>query len=264
MDTNPEGPLSVIKLNYVDNDNQLLDDGRVNIKCFHFTLFDNNFLSKDYVDSIVKSTPPGVYYDRDILGLWVNAEGLIYDSFNKDENTIEYEDFKKIQIEKYWMAQDFGYSHHNALGVFGKGVDGTIYLIEEHAHMKKNQDDYWIPKAQEMIEKYGNMIMYCDSARPEHIDRLCQKGVKAINAEKAVVAGISHMASLIHTRKFKVVKGVPGTTDRFHTEVNLYCWDEAKDSPIKTNDDVMDMCRYGLYTEHVLYSARKERKYTRR
>ena len=265
MDCNPEGPLSVVKTDYIDKDGQLLDDGRVNIKYFHFTLFDNNFLSKDYVDSICKSTPSGVYYDRDILGLWVNAEGLIYDMWDKDENTIEYEDFKGIQIEKYWMAQDFGYSHYGALGVFGRGVDGTVYLIEEYAYTHKNMDDFWVPLSQKLKEKYGNVLMYCDSARPEHIDRLCQFGIKAINAEKAVVAGISHMASLIHTRKFKVVKNVPGTTNRFDTEVNLYCWDTGgKDQPVKTNDDVMDMCRYGLYTEHVLYSGRKEREYRSR
>ena len=68
MDTNPENPLSTVKVDYIDKDGERLEDGRLNIKYFHFTLFDNEFLSKDYIDSIVKSTPAGVYYDRDILG----------------------------------------------------------------------------------------------------------------------------------------------------------------------------------------------------
>ena len=69
IDTNPEVPTSSIKTDYIDKHGDFLDDGRPNISCFHFTLFDNEFLSKEYIDSICKSTPRGVFYDRDILGL---------------------------------------------------------------------------------------------------------------------------------------------------------------------------------------------------
>lgn len=264
MDTNPEVPTSTVKVDYIDKDGDMLDDGRPNIKYFHFTLFDNEFLSKDYIDSICKSTPKGVFYDRDILGLWVNAEGIVYDMWDKEENTISCEEFQKKRIVKYWMAKDFGYSHYGVLGVFAQDDEDNVYLVEEHAHQKKNIDDFWIPLAHRMLEKYGDMLIYCDSARSEHVDRFNEKGVRAIFAEKSVLAGISHMASMIHNRKFKVVTGVPDTTNRFHDEIAMYCWKEGKDEVVKEWDDVMDMCRYGLYTEHVLYSGREERQFGRR
>lgn len=264
MDTNPENPMSTVKTDYIDKDGDLLDDGRPNIKYFHFTLFDNEFLSKEYIDSIVKSTPAGVYTNRDIYGLWVNAEGLIYDMWDKEENAISYEEFKKKRIEKYWGAVDWGYSHYGVLGVFARDDEGNVYLLEEHAHQKKNIDDFWVPLAHRMREKYGDIMFYCDSARSEHVDRFNEKGIKAIFADKAVLAGISHVAHMIHNRTFKIVKGVEGTTDRFEVEVNLYCWKEGKDEPVKANDDVMDFVRYGCFTEHQLYSGREQRQYGKR
>lgn len=184
--------------------------------------------------------------------------------WDKEENTISYEEFSRKRIVKYWGAIDWGYSHHCALGIFATDDEGNTYLVEEHAHTKKNVDDYWVPLAQEMIDKYGNIMFYADSARPEHVDRFNEKGIRTIFAEKAVLAGISHMAHMIHNKTFKVVTGIPNTTNRFFEEVNMYCWKDGKDDVVKEWDDVLDMCRYALYTEYKLYSGREERQYGRR
>lgn len=259
MDTNPENPQHLVKVNYIDNDGELLDDERINIKCFHFTLFDNEFLTKDYVNSIVKSTPRGVYYDRDILGLWVAQEGLVYDMWS-EENIITKEEYKKKNIIKYFASVDWGYTHFGVICVFAKDENNNIYLIEEHAHKKKNVDKFWVKLALEIKERYGNITFYCDSARPEHIDTFNQNKVKAINADKAVLAGISHTASLIHTKRFKILED---TGELFKKELNLYCWKEGKDEVLKVNDDAADAIRYGLYTEYILYEKNK-RNYGKR
>ncbi|MGL4999237.1 MAG: PBSX family phage terminase large subunit [Cetobacterium sp.] len=68
IDTNPENPMHFVKTDYIDKSGQKLNDGRLNIKAFHFQLYDNIFLPRDYIDSIEKSTPTGMFYDRDILG----------------------------------------------------------------------------------------------------------------------------------------------------------------------------------------------------
>lgn len=68
MDTNPENPTHTVKVDYIDKDGQLLSNGQLNIKAFNFTLYDNTFLNKEYVESIEASTPSGMFYDRDILG----------------------------------------------------------------------------------------------------------------------------------------------------------------------------------------------------
>jgi PBSX family phage terminase large subunit len=68
MDTNPENPMHSVKTDYIDHDGQVLDSGRLNIRSFHFTLADNNFLDPEYVESIIASTPSGMFTDRDIYG----------------------------------------------------------------------------------------------------------------------------------------------------------------------------------------------------
>ena len=67
MDTNPENPTHTVKIDYIDKSGQRLDNGQLNIQSFHFTLYDNTFLNKEYVKSIEASTPTGMFFDRDIL-----------------------------------------------------------------------------------------------------------------------------------------------------------------------------------------------------
>ena len=68
MDTNPENPMHTVKKDYIDKTGQRLSNGQLNIKAFNFSLFDNTFLNKEYVESIIKSTPSGMFTDRDIYG----------------------------------------------------------------------------------------------------------------------------------------------------------------------------------------------------
>jgi len=80
-------------------------------------LFDNIFLDPEYVESIIASTPSGMFTDRDIHGLWVSAEGIIYKDFNKDRNYIASEEFEKLNTVKYFAAVDWGYEHFGAIRV---------------------------------------------------------------------------------------------------------------------------------------------------
>lgn len=50
----------------------------------HYTLFDNPFLPKNYVENLCKEYQGTVYYNRYILGQWCNAEGLIFQQIAND------------------------------------------------------------------------------------------------------------------------------------------------------------------------------------
>lgn len=50
----------------------------------HYTLFDNPFLPKKYVEELCKEYQGTVYYNRYILGQWCNAEGLIFQQIAND------------------------------------------------------------------------------------------------------------------------------------------------------------------------------------
>ncbi|WP_324728796.1 PBSX family phage terminase large subunit [Lysinibacillus fusiformis] len=246
LDTNPENPAHPVKTDIIDNDGQTLDSGRLNIKVFHFTLFDNIFLDPEYVESIIASTPSGMFTDRDIHGLWVSAEGIIYKDFNKDRNYISSEKFGKLNIVKYFAAVDWGYEHFGAIGVFAEDEHGKVYLCEEHA--KQHQEiDYWVDIAKDIKKRYGNINFYCDSARPEHVQRFRREGLRAINAIKKVIAGIEEVAKMFKIGRLFIVED---KVKRFKDEIHQYAWNGTTGEPIKLWDDVLDMIRYGIYTHY--------------
>ena len=69
---NPESPNHWLK-QFLDSD--------ADIYCQTYTIFDNPFLPKKFVENLCKEYEGTVYYNRYILGQWCNAEGLIYTRF---------------------------------------------------------------------------------------------------------------------------------------------------------------------------------------
>jgi PBSX family phage terminase large subunit len=82
---NPESPTHWLK--------QFIDRQDIDIYNQTYTIFDNEFLPKAFVDNLCKEYEGTVYYNRYILGQWCNAEGLIYRRFadNPDKYSFKYE-----------------------------------------------------------------------------------------------------------------------------------------------------------------------------
>jgi PBSX family phage terminase large subunit len=78
---NPESPTHWLK-QFLDSD--------VDIYCQTYTIFDNPFLPKKFVDNLCKEYEGTVYYNRYILGQWCSAEGLIYTRFANDPSKYIY------------------------------------------------------------------------------------------------------------------------------------------------------------------------------
>lgn len=245
IDTNPENPAHSVKTDYIDKDGQRLKNGRLNIKSFHFTLFDNVFLDSEYVESIVASTPSGMFTDRDIHGQWVAAEGVVYQDFKKDVHYIRSDKLKGVNFVRYFAGVDWGYEHFGSIVVIGEDDKGNLYLLKEYA--KQHEEiDYWVDVAKSVKSTYGNIPFYCDTARPEHIKRFRREGLRAVNADKAVLSGIEEVAKRFKTDSFFIVED---EVDRFKKEIFMYVWNQRTGEPVKEWDDVLDAVRYAVYTE---------------
>lgn len=242
MDTNPENPAHTVKKDYIDNTGQRLESGQLNIKAFHFTLFDNDKLDPEYVESIVASTPSGMFTDRDIYGRWVSAEGVVYKDFNQEIHYID--SIEDINFVKYFAGVDWGYEHYGSIVVLGQDDKNNLYLIKEIAKRHK-EIDYWLDEAKNIKAQYGNIPFYCDTARPEYLMRFRKERIRAINADKAVMAGIGEVAKLFKSNKLFILKS---NIERFSEEIYMYVWNEKTGDPIKEFDDVLDALRYAIYT----------------
>lgn len=239
-DTNPDNPEHWLKKEFIDN-----HDEKAKIKSFHFTIDDNTFLDKEYIESRKANTPTGMLYDRNILGLWVAGEGMVYKDFNKETMSITKEELPDNLT--YYCGVDWGYEHFGSIVVLADDEDGNVYLVEEHSYQYKEIDD-WVEIAKDIQNKYGWFIhFWCDSARPEYVYRFKKENLKAYNANKAKLSGIEAVARKIKQDKFRVVKE---NTTLFYSEIYQYVWNGKTGEPIKENDDCLDAVRYAVYNQH--------------
>lgn len=237
-DTNPDNPEHWLKKEYIDNTSET-------IQSFHFELDDNTFLSDRYRQNIKDATPSGMFYDRDIKGLWVSAEGVVYQDFDASKHYVQSNEIP--QLSSFYCGVDWGYEHWGSIVVIGESDDGAAYLIEEHASQFE-EIDYWVDIAKGIQERYGSRVpFYCDSARPEHVARFQREHIRASNADKARLSGVEAVAKRFKTNSLLVCRD---KVSKFRDEIYQYVWDKKSGEPIKQYDDVLDALRYAIYTHH--------------
>lgn len=235
-DTNPDHPKHWLKVNYIDK-----ADGS-KIISNHFTIFDNTFLNQRYINNLIATTPSGMFTERGIYGRWVIGEGAVYRDFEESMYVEELPD----DITEVYAGVDWGYEHFGSIVVIGETPDGSVYMLEEHAHQYR-EIDFWVDVANDIKKRYGDITFWADSARPEHVARFQREQLRTFNANKAVLSGIEEIAKLMKTGRFFVISD---KVSKFKDEVYQYIWNERTGEPVKENDDVLDAVRYAIYSQH--------------
>lgn len=243
-DTNPDIPTHYLKTDFIDNKDP--DSGIIS---FNFTIDDNTFLDPEYVKSMKASKPKGMFYDRDILGLWVTGEGIVYQDF--DQNTMLVDEVPDNL--NYYCGVDWGYAkgHENVITVFGDDPETDVTYLTSIFSSTGKFIDYWVDIAHKIQDKHGrNINFWCDSARPEYVNYFQDNNINARNADKSVMDGVEYCAQRIKTDKFKVLRSC---AKPFLDDIYQYVWDPVKGVPKKEHDNVMDSFRYGVYNQHKKY-----------
>lgn len=236
-------------------------------RVFHFTLDDNYALSDRYKDNLKKAYK-GLWYKRMVLGLWVLAEGIIYDNFNHDyEGQGGMVSLEKPEIIKYFIAVDYGNSNATTFILIGIGTDGRMHIVDEYYHSGKGDTDMEFSKspsqyADDFIkfldrdDHQGKSIallldrIFIDPSAKGFILELYQRlprhlRSKIAGAHNDVLFGIEILTSAIGNDKVRVHKSCTWVLK----ELSSYCWDpnaqkNGKDKPLKENDHTLDAVRY--------------------
>ena len=236
-DTNPDHPEHYIKKNYIDKADQK------RIAAFHWTLDDNPFVSKEYKDGIKAITPSGMFYERKINGLWVTADGIVYQDFDGSKHYVDSLD--KFKFTHYFAGVDWGYEHWGVIQLWGV-TDKREYVLIEEVSAQHQEIDYWVDVAKRIKARTErNIPFFCDSARPEHVARFQRENIRAYNADKNIMSGIEETAKLIKKGKLFIYKPA---AELFNKQIYSYSWDKRSGMPVKENDDSMDTMRYVIYT----------------
>ncbi|WP_205739204.1 PBSX family phage terminase large subunit [Halocella sp. SP3-1] len=244
---NPEGPYHFLKKDYIDKADMK------KILHMHFTLDDNLTLSED-IKKRYKRMHEGVWYQRNILGLWVLAEGLVYDMFDCDVHIVS----KLPDMKQHWIGVDYGTANDTVFLLIGLGTDNKLYIIDEWRWGRKTKgksktDVQLRIELQKFINKHNVMPkwIFIDPSAASFITELFQHRKefpafkRVAKANNDVKDGIRRVSSLLGALNLFIHERCEGTIEEFQS----YSWDEkaqerGKDEPIKEHDHGLDGLRY--------------------
>jgi len=244
-DTNPDFPEHHIKTDYIDNSGERLSNGQLRIQAWHFTIDDNPYLDPVYVENLKKSTPEGMWYDRKIKGLWVAAEGLVYEGF--DINIHRDEDITIPDEWSKYRSIDFGFNNPFVCLWGAVDNDNILHIYDEHYKAEKLLKYH----ARAMSQREGEWTRtVADHDRQDRFE-LADLGVSTNPAKKDVESGIQRVAERLVVRK----NGKPGVLIHPRCvntirEFGRYVWKSTtegqvkKEEPLKVHDHTMDALRY--------------------
>lgn len=245
--TNPDNPYHYLKKGFLNRRAEL------DMSVFKFKLDDNPFLSKRFKDNLKKEYL-GLWYKRFILGLWVMAEGAIYDFFDEDEHTI----IKPPGIAKqYYVGIDYGTGNPTCFLLFGVHpllnpkiwCEREYYYDSQNAGRQKDDAEY----ADDFIKWLGNIkptALIIDPSAASFKAALAKKGMfNIVDADNEVLTGIRTQSRLLGSGEYKICSCCTHTIEDY----GAYLWDKnaakkGEDKPLKQNDHSKDPERYILNT----------------
>lgn len=269
MNCNPEGPHAYIKEEFIDKAKEK------KVYRLHFMMDDNLTLSAQRKEAYKRSWSPGsVFYKRFILGLWVAADGLIYQQFadNVKQYLIDENWLKENEIIYATIGVDFGgtkSAHSFTLTGFTRGYKQVVVLDEYYCKKRINpkqlQEDF-IDFVRRAKQKYKVYEAYCDSAEQTLIAGLemacvqAHVGIEIKNAIKGSINDrIAFYNSLIAQNRWKIMKHCTHIISAFENA----CYDDKKKNmDVRLDDglmnvDSLDSTEYSTESiqEDILYIA---------
>ncbi len=252
---NPESPNHWLK-KFLDSDADIYNQ--------HYTIFDNPFLEKDFVDELCLEYEGTVYYQRYILGEWALAEGLIYPNYQKLYENIPAPKKPDEKYESYVLSVDYGTMNAFAALLWAKfkgiwiAVDGYYYSGRDKGIQLTDRE--YGDKIDEKFGKYSNewvkMPVIVDPSATSFITELKgRRKYKVIAADNDVRNGISETSSAIQAGLIKVSPDIK----EFRNEIQGYAWDNSssEEKPLKINDHYMDSMRYFVKTMQIMKNKYK-------
>lgn len=203
----------------------------------------NPFTPSDYHDEMERKE--GQTYEREILGKFVNYEGLVYPWFDAD-NVVE-ADALPDTFEETIYGLDWGGSAPTAIVCLRRS--GEEWYVTREFYERRVVNDTIIAELRTMHDAATPGPVYCDTNEPRAIEALDREGFDAREAEKSVETGIRHVDSL--RDELFVAEDCQHTINEF----NQYRYKDDSDQVLKENDHICDAIRYALFTDETAIDA---------
>lgn len=229
----------------------------------HFTMRDNLTLS-DEIIARYEAQYVGVFYQRFIQGIWVTAEGIIFDMFDKLKHCFTDADVPDTEGDLF-VSSDYGIQNATVFLLWQKEKEskpsGDAYAcIDEYRwsgreeKRQKTVTELVDGLENELLKGKMPRLIYLDPSATALKVELRKRGYKVQSADNDVLDGISDVSVMLKDDRLHFNSDrCKGTIKEF----GLYRWDmKAADSgidrPIKTDDHGMDAVRYFVRTKKLV------------
>jgi PBSX family phage terminase large subunit len=267
--TNPDSPHHWLKVNYINKGME------VNCRSFHWGIDDNPFLDPEFVDAL-KREYTGLFKKRFVDGLWVLAEGAIYDMFDDEQHVNLGPPFEP---DYYIIGVDYGTGNPTAFVLIavkhphnGRPLawcEREYYYDSTKAMRQKTDHEYaldlkhFIEKREFQLKIVSNC--YVDPSAAS-FKRECEKqGIAIItDADNDVLNGIRTVSTMLYQNRYSI----HALAEQTISDYPAYVWDAKKakrgvEEPVKSDDHTKDAERYALHThfgeDSILYTPQSMR-----
>lgn len=229
---NPQGPNHWLKA--------FLDNPDFDTYVQKYTIFDNPFLPKEFVENLCKEYEGSVYYLRYILGEWALAEGLVY-KFGEENITDE-----KPRGAEYYISIDYGTLNPFSAGLWSvtgaKAVRIQEYYYDGRNNKRQLTDEEYCDEIETLAKGYPITKVIVDPSAASFITALKRRGYRVQQADNSVLDGIRRTSVFLKNGTIKIHRSCADSIREF----GLYRWDEKQntDAVVKENDHAMDDIRY--------------------
>lgn len=228
----------------------------------HFVMDDNLTLS-DEIKERYKGMYSGVFYQRYILGLWVLAEGLVYQMFDKDKHVVHLEkegpnkwvyDFKK----RYYITIDYGTVNPFAALLIEYNPKTKVSTVLDEVYYrgrdgKRVDNEAYYKMIQELAGPVPIDTIVIDPSAAGMIETIKKYHKYTVRgANNDVLDGIVEVTKYLNQGLIHIADWCTDIIDEFQT----YAWDDdpVAERVIKENDHAMDALRYYIMTIMKMYN----------
>ncbi len=242
---NPDGPYHWFKVRWID---KAAEKGLLYL---HFTMNDNLSLSES-IKKRYASLYTGVFFQRYILGLWVVAEGIIYDMFSREKHVVD--TAPANEQPKYYVSCDYGTQNATVFLMWQSCPDGKWCCIDEYYYSGRDEstqktDNAYADDLKAFVGDKTIEAVVIDPSAASFIALLRERGFKIKKARNDVLDGIRYTGTQLNLGLLLFLSKCENTIMEFGS----YVWDvkaceRGEDKPIKQHDHAMDAVRYFVYT----------------
>ncbi len=223
----------------------ILEAERRNCLRLQFTMEDNPSLT-EAIRKRYRRLYTGVFYQRFVLGQWVQAEGRVYDFFGP--NMVQA--VPAAPLEQYCISCDYGTVNPTSMGLWGR-KNGVWYRIGEFYFDSRKQqrqmtDEEYAQALEELAGERKIETVIVDPSAASFMEVLRRRGHRVKKAKNDVLGGIRLTADCLKKGRIVICEGCHDCL----REMDMYVWEEGggRDRVKKENDHAMDDMRYFVST----------------